>query len=60
MKDVFGMRSSQLGTDSTMELLQRIVQPTDWLLVRVIPSTWIPPFFPLHADSVCMMDHPPN
>ena len=54
------MRSSQLGTDSPMELLQRIVQPTDWFLVRVILGTWIPSFFPLHADSVCVMDHAPS
>jgi hypothetical protein len=60
MKDVFGIRSSQLGADSSMELLQRIVQPTDWLLVRVVPGTWISPFFPLHADSVRMMDHAPG
>ena len=54
------MRSSQLGTDSTMELLQRIVQPTDWFLVWVILSTWIASFLPLHADSVCVMDHAPS
>ena len=60
MEDAFGIGCSQLDTDGTMEFLQRVVEPTDWLLVRVILSTRIPSFFSLHADSVCMMDHDPG
>ena len=43
-----------------MELLQCIVQSADWILIRVIFSTWIPSFFSLYADSVCVMDHAPG
>lgn len=60
VKYVFGIRSPQLRADSAMKFLKRIIKSAYGLTIGVLVSTWIPSFFPMQANSVCVMHHAPG
>jgi hypothetical protein len=57
VNDVFGVGRPQLGTDSTVELLKRIVQPWDRLLIRILVGARISPFLTLDSDRIGMVHY---
>jgi hypothetical protein len=60
VKDVFGVGSAQLGADSTVKLLQRIVQSADRLLIWVILAARVPSLLSLNTDRISMVRHAPG
>ena len=60
VKYVFGIWGPQLRADSAMKFLKRIIKPAYGLPIGVLVFKWIPSFFPVHADGVCVMHHAPG
>lgn len=55
MKDIFGVGGAQLDADSTMKLLQCVVQAADRLLAWVLIGARVTPLFSLNADRVSVV-----
>ena len=60
MKDVFGVGSAQLYADSTVKLLQCIVQAADRRLARVLLAARVPPLLSLNPDRISVVHYAPG
>lgn len=60
MKDVFGVGGAQLGADSTVKLLQCVVQAADRLLIGVVLAVRVSSLLSLNADRVGVVRHAPG
>jgi hypothetical protein len=61
VKDVLGVGSVQLGADSTVKLLQRVVQSARRLLIGVLLlAARVPSLLSLNADRISVVRHAPG